>query len=94
LNLPPPPPLWVVDYNQGMTKDPSEILKAALSLPPEVRAALAGSLLDSIAPEVDEGADDEWRAEVRKRLVELDCGTVTPAPWAEVRARLLQQVHS
>jgi len=32
-------------------------LKEALKLPPEVRAALAGSLLDSLEPEVDEDTE-------------------------------------
>ncbi len=68
--------------------DPGEILKAALSLPAGARAAIAGSLLDSLDMEVDESADEEWRAEVRKRLAELDAGSVRTVPWSEVRARL------
>jgi putative addiction module component (TIGR02574 family) len=77
-----------------MRTDPGEILKAALSLPPEARAALAGSLLDSLDAEVDETAEAEWRAQVRRRLAELDDSDVRTIPWPEVRARLEQQTRS
>ncbi len=36
------------------------ILKDALALPTEARAALAGSLLDSLDGEVDEDAEAAW----------------------------------
>ena len=39
-----------------MKRDAAEILKDALALPTEARAALAGSLLDSLDTEVDEDA--------------------------------------
>jgi putative addiction module component (TIGR02574 family) len=77
-----------------MRSDPGEILKAALSLPAGARAALADSLLDSLDTTVDESADSEWRAEVRKRLAELDSGHIKTVPWSEVRARLEQQTSS
>jgi len=54
----------------------AEILKQALTLPPEARAALADSLLDSLDTEVDEDAAEQWRVEIRKRMAELDAGTV------------------
>jgi len=91
--LVPPAPGQLV-YNQVMTKDPGEILQAALSLPAGARAAIAGSLLDSLDTDVDEEADEEWRAEIRKRLAQLDGGRVTRVPWSEVRARLEQQARS
>jgi len=36
-----------------MKREAAEILKDALALPPEARAALAGSLLESLDTEVD-----------------------------------------
>jgi hypothetical protein len=39
----------------------TEILKQALTLPPEARAALADSLLDSLDTDVDEDAAEQWR---------------------------------
>ena len=72
-----------------MSRDPAEILKEALELPLEGRAALTDSLLESLDQEVDEGAEVAWQQEVRCRLGELDANVVTPTPWAEVRLRLM-----
>ena len=70
------------------TSDAAEILKEALALPTEARAALAGSLLDSLDTEVDEDAEAAWATEVNRRVAELDSGAVKTIPWAEVRRRL------
>lgn len=40
-----------------MKREPAEILKDALALPTEARAALAGSLLESLDTEVDEDSE-------------------------------------
>jgi putative addiction module component (TIGR02574 family) len=53
--------------------------------PIAARAALAGSLLDSLDTDVDE---DVEAAEVHRRVAELDSGAVKTIPWAEVRRRL------
>ena len=71
-----------------MKRDAAEILKEALALPSEARAALAGSLLESLDTDVDEDAEAAWAAEVNRRVAELDNGTVKTIPWAEVRRRL------
>ena len=42
-----------------MTHEVWELLKKALTLPPEARAALAGSLLESLDDAVDESAEEE-----------------------------------
>lgn len=41
----------------NMSRDVEQILKDALALPPEARAALADSLLDSLDTSVDEQAE-------------------------------------
>ena len=74
-------------YNQGMATQ-TEILMQALTLPPEARAALADSLLDSLDTDVDEDAAEQWRVEIRKRMAELDAGTVETVAWDDVRVRL------
>lgn len=71
-----------------MKGDAAEILKEALALPTEARAALAGSLLDSLDTDVDEDAEAAWATEVNRRVAELDGDTVKAVPWAEVRRRL------
>ncbi len=74
-----------------MKRDAEEILKEALDLPPEGRAAIAGTLLDSLEGEVDEGAEEAWLKEASRRLEELDSGKVKGIPWVDVRRRLLGQ---
>ena len=71
-----------------MKENIAEILKKALKLPPEARAALAGTLLDSLDESVDRDAESAWEAEIVMRLKEIDEGKVTLIPWAEARARI------
>lgn len=71
-----------------MTPDVSELLKKALALPPEARAALAGSLLESLEDTVDASAEEEWGREIARRIEELDSGKVKPVPWAEARRQM------
>ncbi len=73
-----------------MNREVSELLEKALALPPEARAALAGSLLESLDDHVDAAAEEEWNREIAKRIEELDSGKVKPLPWPEVRRRISQ----
>jgi hypothetical protein len=54
-----------------MKRDAAEI-KDALALPSEARAALTGSLLESLDTDVGEDAEAAWAAEVNRRVAELD----------------------
>jgi len=74
-----------------MKQNIAEILKEALKLPPEARAALAGTLLDSLDETVDRDAESAWEAEIVMRLKEIDEGKVNLIPWAEARARIARQ---
>ena len=71
-----------------MKQDVSELLKKALELPPEARAALAGSLFESLDEQVDASAEEEWKQEIARRIVELDSGKVKPIPWVEARRQI------
>jgi putative addiction module component (TIGR02574 family) len=71
-----------------MSPDVSELLKKALALPAEARAALAGSLLDSLDDIVDLSAEEEWNKEIARRIAKLDSGKVKPIPWAEARRQV------
>jgi putative addiction module component (TIGR02574 family) len=73
---------------KAMTQDVSELLKKALALPAEARAALAGSLLESLDDTVDASAEEEWSQEILRRIQELDSGKVRPVPWAEARRQV------
>jgi putative addiction module component (TIGR02574 family) len=74
-----------------MKQNIAEILKEALKLPLEARAALAGALLDSLDETVDRDAESAWEAEIIVRLKEIDEGKVNLIPWAEARARIAGQ---
>jgi len=65
--------------------DPAEILKEALKLPESARAALAGSLIDSLEDEVDGDAEQAWNAELARRLDRLNSGAATTVPWSQAR---------
>ena len=71
-----------------MKQNIDNILKEALKLPPEARAALAGTLLDSLDQTVDRDAESAWKAEITTRLKEIDEGKVNLVPWAKARARI------
>jgi putative addiction module component (TIGR02574 family) len=74
-----------------MQDNVSEILREALKLPPEARAAIAGSLLDSLDQIIDEDAESAWEDEVLLRHKEIDEGKVKLVPWAEARRQIAGQ---
>ncbi|PYV07373.1 MAG: addiction module component, family protein, partial [Acidobacteria bacterium] len=77
-----------------MKRDTAEILKEALTLPPEARAALADSLLDSLDSEIDEDREAAWQREIQRRIRELDSKAVSSVPWSEVRSRLMAALYN
>jgi len=74
-----------------MKQEIADILKEALKLPPEARAALAGTLLDSLDDAVDQDAESAWEAEILLRLKEIDEGKVKLMPWSEARTKISGQ---
>ena len=72
-----------------MTPDVSDLLKKALALPAEARAALAGSLLESLDDDPPEaGVEAAWDEEIKRRIEEIDSGKVKPIPWEEARRQI------
>jgi putative addiction module component (TIGR02574 family) len=71
-----------------MTEEEKRLLRDAMKLPPEARAALAGSLLESLDESIDENAEAAWAAEIAKRAAEIDQRSVVMIPWAEARRRI------
>jgi putative addiction module component (TIGR02574 family) len=71
-----------------MSQEVSQLLKKALALPAEARAALAGSFLESLDATVDESGEEESNKEIARRIEELDSGKVKPVPWAEARRQV------
>jgi putative addiction module component (TIGR02574 family) len=74
-----------------MKQNIANILKEALKLSPEARAALAGTLLDSLDDTVDQDAESAWEAEILLRLKEIDGGKVKLMPWSEARTKISGQ---
>jgi len=70
---------------------PSEtrLLEDALKLSPEARAAIAGSLLDSLEGSLDPDAEALWEAEIAERIQQVERGTVRLVPWSEARRTIL-----
>jgi putative addiction module component (TIGR02574 family) len=75
-----------------MSRDAGEILNEALALPLEARAALVDHLWDSLDTEVDADAEEAWRQEIKRRIVNLDSGAIAAISWSEARARLLAKL--
>ncbi|MFB3920377.1 MAG: addiction module protein [Terriglobia bacterium] len=76
-----------------MGRDTAEILKEALALPAEARAALADSLLGSLDQEVDADAEQAWQKEIERRVAELDSRAMRTVTWSEVRSRLMATIR-
>ncbi len=74
-----------------MTRAAEKILSEALALEESDRATLAGLLIESLDEAPDEGWEEAWAAEIRRRVAQLDSGDVNTIPWEEARARLLER---
>lgn len=71
-------------YNQRMSPSAEKILQEALSLPEDARVDVAAALLESVDHDPpDEGAEEAWSAEAKRRLEEVRSGAVKPVPWEE-----------
>jgi len=79
-------------YDMAMTREASELLKKALELPEEERAALAGSLIDSLDRTADESVEAEWNQEILRRIEVMDSGKAKLVPWEEIRSWISGQL--
>ena len=68
-----------------MSPETDELLQKAMTLPPEDRAELASSLIDSLDQTVDADAEMAWQQEVSRRVDEVRSGQVKTIPWREVQ---------
>jgi putative addiction module component (TIGR02574 family) len=70
-----------------MSPELDDLLKKAMSLPPEGRAALASSLLESLDQTVDEDAEAAWQREIARRMDEVQSGKVKTISWQDVQRK-------
>ena len=75
-----------------MAKEAAELLVEALKLSPSARAALADSLIESLDGDLDEDAEECWKAEIENRLQQLDSGAVQTLGWDVVRHNIRNQL--
>ena len=66
-----------------------KVLKDALRLPVEARAALAGQLIESLDDSIDEDAEVAWSKEIASRIDDLNRGKVKAVPWSLARRQIL-----
>ena len=73
-----------------MTVKAADLPKAALALEESDRASLAGALIESLEARAEPEAVAAWEATIRRRVEELEAGSVIPVGWSEVRERLFR----
>lgn len=74
-----------------MSDEIEKLLREALRLPAEARAAIAGKLIESLDAEVDDDAEEAWGREVAGRIADAEAGKVKTIPWAEARRQILSE---
>jgi putative addiction module component (TIGR02574 family) len=74
-----------------MERNLKEVFREAVQLPERDRATLAGLLIETLDPVSERDVEAAWSQEIKKRLDEIDAGTVELIPWKEVRAELFGQ---
>jgi putative addiction module component (TIGR02574 family) len=72
-----------------MGSEATKLLEAALKLPPEARAAIAGSLLESLDVAVDADAEAEWDREIARRVKDFDATPTRVVSWSDARRMIL-----
>jgi putative addiction module component (TIGR02574 family) len=80
-----------------MSPEVSDLLKRALALPVDERAALANTLLESLEA-ADNAIDvqsiqDAWDEEVARRMEDLKAGRAVTVPWEQLHHELLAMVR-
>jgi putative addiction module component (TIGR02574 family) len=71
-----------------MTRESRELLKQALELPLDERAALAAELLESLS-EAEDAVEAAWAEEIGRRVAAARAGELESTDWRQV----LQQVE-
>ena len=75
-----------------MNPEVSDLLKLALALPVDERAALANTLLDSLES-MNESVEEAWDEEVARRIEDLKAGKAVTVRWGELHRELLAMVN-
>jgi len=79
-----------------MSPEVSNLLKRALSLPSDERAALANTLLESLETTNESSTssvEEAWDVEVARRIEDLKTGKAVTVPWEQLHRELLAMVN-
>ncbi len=77
-----------------MSPEVSDLLKRALALPADERAALANTLLDTLdGTNESVSIQEACNAEVARRIQDLKAGKAVTVPWEELHRELLAMVN-
>jgi len=77
-----------------MSKDVTALFRDASELSERDRATLAGLLIESLEADAEPDVEAAWSDEIKRRVADLDAGTVETIPWEEVRRRLLDRLNA
>ena len=75
-----------------MSPEVSELLKRAMALPVDERAALANTLLDSLET-ANQSVQEAWDEEVARRMSDLKDGKAVTVAWEQLHRELLAMVN-
>ena len=75
-----------------MSPEVTDLLKRALALSEDERAALANTLLDSLETG-NESVQEAWDEEVARRMADLKAGKAVTVPWEQLHRELLAIVN-
>lgn len=75
-------------YNLPMSRWAAELLEEVRQLPPSEFEWLIGEFLQEGDGSSDAEIDASWKAEVERRVAEVDAGTAVTYSWEEVEAPL------
>lgn len=75
-----------------MTSDARNIYLEALRLTPQERADIAGMLIESLDESDSDNIEAAWRAEVIRRLQEVDDGVAMAVSWEELRRKAADRI--
>ena len=75
-----------------MTKATETVLADALRLETKDRAELAAELLASLDGPADPDAATAWDAEIKRRVVALEAGTIDLESWDNAKRRISKDI--
>ena len=75
-----------------MSPEVSDLLRRALALSVDERAALANTLLDSLET-TNESVQEAWDEEVARRIKDLKAGKAITVAWEQLHREFLAMVN-